>query len=83
MRCSYLVVFGFVVSLVKAAVLHPGFQPSLGPPTLNYPPVHPEGHDRDACALVLDGPGRSSLFDHTHSIFFGAGYIFLHNQLKY
>ena len=41
--------------------LYPGHQPQ-------YQPVNPT---RDACALIIEGNGRSSLYDHTHSILFG------------
>lgn len=70
----------FLSTGVQAAVLHSsGFQPSLGI-GLDYNPASHQTNgiggydsDKDACALVLDGPGKSSLYDHTHSIFFGIG----------
>lgn len=41
----------------------------------NPAPVHHKssyGNGND-CAVILDGAGRSSLFDYTHSVLFGGG----------
>lgn len=57
-----------VLIAVQAAINYPGpvnLYPSHQP---HHRPVNPA---RDACALVIEGNGRSSLFDHTHSILFG------------
>jgi hypothetical protein len=74
-----LLLFSPSTPVVQTAVLHPsgGFQPSLGL-GLDYgrldAPLPALGADynagKDACALVLS---RSSLYDHTQSIFFGVG----------
>ena len=73
-----------IVPLVRAGIFHPtGFQPSYGlgldynshpvvaPPVPPAPPVYDPA--KDVCALNLDRPGHSSLFDHTQSILFGVG----------
>lgn len=74
-----LLLFAPATLMVHAAVLHPsgGFQPSLGL-GLDYGrldgPVPALTADynagKEGCALVLT---RSSLYDHTQSIFLGAG----------
>lgn len=76
-----LLLFGPATPMINAAVLHPsgGFQPSLGL-GLDYgrldgpAPALTADYDtgKEACALVLS---RSSLYDHTQSIFFGAGWV--------
>ena len=70
-------------SMLEASILYPGgFQPSIGPHGLNSylaVPVHPvappaPAPSHEGCALIIQGAGHSSLYDHTHSIFFGGGY---------
>lgn len=73
--------FTLLPANIQAGLIHSsGFQPSLGIAGLDYnvhpvpAPAIPPSYDaaKEACALVLDGPGQSTLYDHTQSIFFGA-----------
>lgn len=84
-----LLLFAPATLMVHAAVLHPsgGFQPSLGL-GLDYGrldgPVPALTADynagKEGCALVLT---RSSLYDHTQSIFLGAGSGYGGNCITY
>ena len=40
------------------------------------PNAYPAVAEKDGCALILDGPGKSSAFDHTQNVFFGGAALY-------
>ena len=55
---NYLLIFQWL--LLALALSHAAVTP--------YQPVQ----SKDGCALIIEGPGRSSSFDRTRSLFYGA-----------